>query len=51
MEVKLAAEREVWKPPRPVHEAAGRHGGAKREGRRRGRWPGVSESRLEGGGE
>jgi hypothetical protein len=43
MEVKLAAEREVWKPPRPVHEAAGRHGGAKREGRRRGRWPGVSE--------
>jgi hypothetical protein len=43
MEVKLAAEREVWKPPQPVHEAIGRHGGAKRERRRWGRWRGISE--------
>lgn len=42
-EVKPAAEREVRKPPRPVHEAVGRRGGAKREGRRRGRWRGISE--------
>ena len=42
-EVKPAAEREVRKPPRPVHEAVGRRGGAKRERRRRRRWRGIGE--------
>jgi len=42
-EVKPAAEREVRKPPRPVHEAVGRRGGAKREERRRRRWRGIGE--------